>query len=188
MPDGAPRRRDGAADARPRSGFRSQPRGLKILLIVSLAAIVAGVVRCSIEIASVGAPISSIGVQRASVDLDGAIAGAPPDSVAARASRVFAEALREHARAEVRLASPGTRGFDALARLRISGSEGGIRVAVGVVHTASGRALFETRSEGPPETLEGLLNGLALRTATALGIARERGADPARSSVASGGR
>jgi hypothetical protein len=148
---------------------------------------VVGVVRCSIELTSIATPISSIGVKRASVDLREAVAGASADSVAARAARVFAEALREDARAEVRLAPPGARGFDAIARLRVSDAEGGIRVAVGVVHAASGRALFEAESEGPPETLEALLQGAALRTATALGIATERDSDPAASAGASEG-
>jgi hypothetical protein len=152
-------------------GFRSQPLALKILLGVSLSALVVGVVRCSIELTSVERVISRIGVERALVDLDQAAAWAPADSVAARAARQFADALREASNADVRLASPGAGGFDAIARLRISDANGGIRLAVGIVDGASGRALFETSGEGAPEMLPGLANRAALRVTAALGIA-----------------
>jgi hypothetical protein len=173
-------RAGGAERARSAGGFRSQPLALKILLIASLAAIAVGVVRCSTELTAVDASISSIGVERALVDLDERTTWAPADSIAARTARLFAEALRQAARVEVRLATPRSRGFDVIARLRVSDAETGIRVAVGIVHAGSGRALFEAEGDGKPEMLEGLLNGLALKAASGLGVARQKGVDDQR--------
>jgi hypothetical protein len=164
----------GGADRReapgPR-GFRSQPLGLRILLVASLSALGIGVVRCAIELTAVRPPVTTVGVERALVEVDGAIGGAPPDSLAGRAARLCAEALREAGTADVRLASPRTTGFDVVARLRISGSNEMIRVAVGIVDGSSGRALMETGGEGGPGMLGGLLNAAAVRAARELGIA-----------------
>ena len=105
--------------------------------------------------------------------LDETIAWAPPDSLAVRAARLFADALREAGTADVHLASSRISGFDAVARLRVSGTGDRIRVAVGIVDGSSGRALLEAGGEGAPEMLGGLLNAAAVRAASELGIAKD---------------
>lgn len=155
-----------------RSGFRSQPIALRILLFVSLTAIAIGVVRCSIELTSTRPRVGSVGVARALVDLDEDGAFGQPDSVAVRAARLFAVALAGVSEADVALLSAGTADYDAIARLRVSSFDGRIRVAVGIKDGASGRALFETGGEGAPEMLRGLLGAAALRVAEELDIAK----------------
>jgi hypothetical protein len=176
-----------ASAVSPPRGFRSQPTHLKILLVASLSALAVGVVRCSIEMTTVTPPVSRIGVERALVDLNEGTAWGPADSVSVRAARVFAEALREAGRVDVRLAPPGASGFDAIARLRISEVDGGIRVAVGIVDGSSGRALMETGGEGAPEMLPGLLNAAAVRVASELGVGEDGGATRAKADAESGG-
>ncbi len=177
----------GRSDTRSARGFRSQPRALRILLIASLTALVIGVVRCSIELTTVSSPISSIRVGRALVDLDEATAWAPADSVAARAARLLADALREAGSVDVRIAPPGATGFDAIARLRVSGSDGRIRVAVGIVDASSGRALIETGGEGVPDMLGELLDAAAVRIAGELGISESHREDGGEAGEGSGG-
>jgi hypothetical protein len=153
-----------------RRGFRSQALPLKILLVASVVALAVGMIRCSLEFAGVAPRIGSVGVARVIVALDEGASWAPADSISARAARAFAEALRRESSICVRLAPRGASGFDAIARIRIEGTETGIRVAVGIVDASSGRALFETEGEGAPAMLEGLLNGAAVRVAEALGV------------------
>ncbi len=177
----------GRSDTSPPRGLRSQPPALRILLIASLAALAIGVVRCSIELTTVSSPISSIGVERALVDLDESGAWAPADSVAARAARLFAGALREAGSVDVRIAPPGAAGFDAIARLRVSGSDGRIRVAVGIVDASSGRALLQTGGEGVPDMLGGLLDAAAVHIASELGISKSDREDGGAAGEGSGG-
>jgi len=174
--DREPERASGAfGDGPPPRGFRSQPVALRLLLFASLAAIAVGVVRCSIELSGVRPPIQRVGVARALVDIDEDGALAPGDSVAVRASRLFAASLGGVSEADVILLPAGEPGVDVIARLRVSSTEGRIRVAVGVKDGSSGRALFETGGEGTPEMLEALLSTAALRVAGELGIAKRGG-------------
>jgi hypothetical protein len=160
-------------------GFRSQPLALRILLIASLTALVVGVVRCSIELTSVRPRVESVGVQRALIDLEEGAAWAPVDTLAAWVARALADGLRRAGARDVRLASPGTSGFDAIARIRVSGSADEITVAVGIVDGSSGRALLEIGGEGAPAMLEAILNGAAVRVVHELGIPAADGSDGA---------
>jgi hypothetical protein len=184
------RAEDGRAVERraPRSGgFRSQPTALRVLLFASLAALAIGVVRCSIELSGIEPITPRIGVERAVVELDDSTAWAPADSVGALAGRRFVASLRDVATVDARLAPPGSSGFDGVARIRVTGADGVIEVAVSIVDVRTGRQLFETTGVGAPEMLPGLLSRAAVGAAAELGIVRDRGGGGEQTDGDSGG-
>ncbi len=86
----APESSTDGAKAKRRAGFWSQPAWLKFLLIVSLAAMAVGIVRCSIEsTAPVAQAVSSIAVMPVRVDAPEGFFTQPGDSVAILAATWF---------------------------------------------------------------------------------------------------
>ncbi len=86
MPD-EERERDGGGDApeagaAPAGGWRSQPLALRILLLASITAVVAGVVKCSVEVTPAAPNVGSVATAPAVVDVPDEVPPAPADSIA----------------------------------------------------------------------------------------------------------
>jgi len=79
------------AEAKPaRGGFTAQPVWLRLLLIVSVCAMVVGIVRCSIEsTAPVAGAVSSVAVMPVRVDAPEGFFPQPGDTVAVMAAKWF---------------------------------------------------------------------------------------------------
>jgi len=104
MPEGgdtAERTTDGGS-VKQRSGFKAQPSWLRFLLIVSAAAMVIGIVRCSIEsTAPVAQAVSSIAVMPVRVQAPEGFFTQPGDSVAILAAKWFTRSFARESRIEV---------------------------------------------------------------------------------------
>ena len=92
---------DGGAPAA-EGGWRTQSPWLKVMLLVSLALVVIGVYRCSVELVPTQGP-RTIRVEKATIAVPDSLLAVPADSFAVLATRLFARGLREASAAEVRL-------------------------------------------------------------------------------------
>jgi hypothetical protein len=166
----------GGAPVRPRrgGGFRSQPLALKILLLASLAAMVTGVVRCSIELTPPLAPVRTIAVAPVVMDVPSGLFAAPADSVARVAGRQFARALGKETGLAVAVAGRGPTEADAVAQLTITSARGQVSLAGEVTSATTRRVLARFDLGGPPDMLYATLALAARRAAEQLGSGGRR--------------
>jgi hypothetical protein len=152
-------------------GFRSQPLALKILLLASLAAVVTGVVRCSLELTQPPVPIRTIAIAPVTVQVPSDLFSAPSDSVARVAARQFARALASETGLDVKVVPPGGEAAgDAVVHLTIGSVRGQAGVACEVTGGEPDRVLTRFALEGPHEMLYATLAIAARRAAGELGL------------------
>lgn len=85
-----------------RGGFAAQPIWLKLLLIVSVAAMATGIVRCSIEsTAPVASSVTSVAVMPVRVDAPDGFFTQPGDTVAVMAAKWFTRSFARHSGVQV---------------------------------------------------------------------------------------
>ena len=154
-----------------RGAWRSQPRIMRILLVVSLAALVLGVVRCSMELTAVPGPIESVGVLPVVVDAPEDLLPAPTDSLSRLAARQFGRILESESGVEAMVVEDETADVDALARLRIKWSRGSIVLSGEIRHRETGTVVATIEAEGPVERLYSMLTLAAGRAGRELGAA-----------------
>ncbi len=88
--------------ARQRSGFKAQPSWLRFLLIVSVSAMVIGIVRCSVEsTAPVAQVVTSVAVMPVQVKAPDGFFTQPGDSVAILAAKWFTRSFARESRVQV---------------------------------------------------------------------------------------
>lgn len=144
-------------------GFRQQPLALRLLLIVSIAAVTVGVVRCSFELTK---PLPDIGSVAVLVAPGSPVADAVHDSVAAR----YADALSGKGGVETAVVTEAESGADALAVLRPTTDDGMLTVAVELSDSRSRRYLGAAEAVGP-EAMAGDVAALAAeRSVPVLGL------------------
>jgi hypothetical protein len=144
---------------------------MKILLFVSLAAVVTGVVRCSLELTQPPVIIRTIAIAPVTVDVPGDLFSAPSDSVARVAARQFARALTAETGLDVKVVPPGGEAEgDAVVRLTIGSVRGQAGVACEVTGGEPDRVLARFALTGPHEMLYATLAIAARRAADELGL------------------
>lgn len=81
-------------------GWRAQSPWLKVVLLASLAFVVIGVYRCSMELVPTQGP-RTIRVEKATIAVPDSLLAVPADSFAVLATRLFARGLREASEVDV---------------------------------------------------------------------------------------
>ncbi len=170
-------RQDGSAlekpvddgDAGQRGGFKAQPPWLRFLLIVSVTAMIIGIVRCSIEsTAPVAQAVSSVAVMPVRVQAPDGFFTQPGDSVAIMAAKWFTRSFARESGIQVDIIRsedeiPGVlredAPYDGLAYFTLERSydaekeEYRLLIHGEIVHTETKRAMAIVDYDAPPSFL-----------------------------------
>ncbi len=157
-------------DAGNRGGWRSQPLALRILLIVSLAAVVVGVVKCSMEVVPLPAPIASLGILPVAVDAPAELLPVPADSMSVMAARQFARILEGDTELDIHMIEDESADVEGIAILSLEWTRGSFVVSGEIRSRETGAVLAEVYAEGPAERLYAVVSVAAGRTGRALGL------------------
>jgi hypothetical protein len=168
-----PPERPGEPEAKPAGGWASQPLALRILLVVSITAIVVGVVKCSMEVTPPAAPIASLGILPVAVDAPEELLPASADSMSHMAARQFARILEGETELDIRMIDDESAEVEGIAVLSLEWTRGSFVVSGEIRSRETGAVLAEVFAEGPAERLYAVVSVAAGRTGRALGLIEE---------------
>ena len=163
------RQSEGVTPESLRASWRSQPPVLRILLAVSIVALIVGVVRCSMELTAVPAPIESVGVLPVVVDAPDDLLPAPADSLSRLAARQFGRILESESGIESMVIEDESAEVDALAKLRIDWERGSIVLSGDIRRRETGAVVATIDAAGPVQRLYAMLTIAAGRAGRELG-------------------